>query len=726
MLLLRNFYLSHFPAYLRAMPSAHHPLRLAVLWHQHQPMYRDGDRMTLPWTRLHALKDYLDITHAIARFPGVRQTVNVVPSLLDQLCDYADGTATDPLLELVERPADQLDRQMQIALLRTGFQCNVSRMIHPYPRFSELYDRIAGVDRDDGAALGTAAATFTVEDWRDLQVWSTLAWIGPYTREEEPYAALLARGSNYTEEEKAAMLAACRATIGRVIPEWRARMETGQIELSVTPYYHPILPLVCDAHAALEAMPNAALPSRLVSWPGDAREQMVRAVARYTELFGRAPRGCWPSEGSISDAAAGVILSSGIGWAASDDAVLRATLGSRAWPLAHCFPWQVRTPQGVLPLLFRDHDLSDAIGFVYSGWEPEAAAHDFYRRAVETRSRIIQTHGVDALQHAVLPVILDGENCWEYYPDNGRPFLEALFTLLENSSEIEACTVSEALAASPLTHDRTLGHIWSGSWINADFRIWIGHEEDNAAWDALADAREALLAARDGLSAEAFENAYRRVLIAEGSDWYWWYGDDNTAADQDAFDALFRSHLRAIYVTIGQTPPDSLDQPIRRPRPQVRTQSPTSPLAPSIDGAGGDTSEWQGAGVLPLAPPGGAMHQASDSARLLRFGANGSHVFLRLEGAEGTETALQVAAQHTVMLHFGSGSVAVEVRTPERAALQIDGVQVGRGPVIEAAIPRSMLAGSEFDAVEVAVEFKRGGHPVERVPGNGTIRLPLQ
>jgi alpha-amylase/alpha-mannosidase (GH57 family) len=667
---------------------------------------------------------------ALEPFPTVRQTINVVPSLLVQLIDYVENGATDLVLDLTLRPAAELTDEEKTTILRYFFLCNAERMILPYPRYAELYEKGRG-DRENAAALRNIAATFSTQEWLDLQVWYNLTWIGEYSRADEPFASLLAKGGNFTEEEKRSLIEASKGIIAKVIPTYKRMMESGQLELSVTPFYHPILPLLCDSFTALEAMPNATLPEHHISYPEDARVHIDRAIELFRERFGTLPQGMWPSEGSVSDAALGLIREAGLQWAATDEGILRKTLGETWSPLAKYFPYTLKTRSGPLWLLFRDHELSDAIGFVYSNWDPAAAALDFYNRLIEIRTRIIQQYGADTLERTLVPVILDGENCWEFYERNGRPFLEALYKLFSESSEITTTTIKGALEGVRPDRDRTLGRIFAGSWVGSNFKIWIGHEEDNTAWDALAEARAMLMEAKPGLSAGQFDAAMEEIYIAEGSDWFWWFGDENSTANQDDFDDLFRAHLRQVYTLIGKEPPAHLHTPIRRARHTPRVVPPVRPISPAIDGARAD-HEWEGAGYFIVEQVGGAMHRADAFERRIWFGADSERFYVRFDTtmpiAEGAGIRLSLTGRETITLRFSSGTVAVEITTGGNRETSLAGILVATGETLEAAIPLLYLRNPDGtpESIGLACEIYEHGHQVERFPHQGEVKMRFE
>ncbi len=706
------------------------PLRLAILWHQHQPYYKVGSGYLLPWARLHATKDYYDMAALLDEYPRVRQTINVVPSLLDQLIDYSVNNAGDAVLDLTLRPAAELTPADHVAILRSFFLCNVDRMILPYERYAELYRRVGNV-RVEPSVATVIAATFNEQDWRDLQVWYVLTWIGEIARNRDPFRHLFAKGRDFTEEEKVQLVHASRQIIADVIPTWRRLMKGGQVELSVTPYYHPILPILCDSHVALEAMPNASLPGHPILYPDDARHQVASAIESYRAHFGSDPVGMWPSEGSVSDQALAIMTSEGIAWSASDEGILRRTLGEEWNPTAKYFPYLFKSRSGPIWMVFRDHDLSDAIGFVYATWNPEEAAADFYNRLVEIRNRIIQERGPQALSDAIVPVILDGENCWEYYDRNGLPFLRALYRLLSASNEIETVTIESVIRESRPSPERTRGRIFAGSWIGSNFKIWIGGDEDNAAWDALADARQVVISRADNAPSDVIERAMQEIYIAQGSDWFWWYGDENQSANQDDFDDLFRMHLRNAYELVGEAVPEKLFQPIRAGGRLPRVTPPRAPISPVIDGMTTSEAEWSTAGWFVMERVGGAMHHADVIERRFWYGADSTHLYVRFDTGgglrQGQKICLTVVGHRSILLHYTPGRMGVEVIADEIGFATIGDFAMTVGDTLEGAIPLSHLAEPNLSLSEIGVicEVFEGGHQTERFPTQGEARCPL-
>ena len=526
-------------------------IRLALLWHMHQPFYQDlvtGEHI-LPWVRMHALKDYRGMVDVLEPFPGVRATFNLVPSLLTQLQSFAEDRARDRHLAVGLAPAAELTPSDRTFLGLNGFHAPYHRMIGPYPRYAELYARREEISH------------WSVEEVRDLQVWHKLAWMDPdWLIRDQRLVGLVQQDRNFSEEDKVVLRSVELELLQTTIGAYRQARERGQVELSTSPFYHPILPLLCDTDAHLTAHPDAMPPRHPFRWPIDAREQVARAVRFHTELFGEAPVGLWPSEGSVSNLMVPIVAAEGLGWMATDEDVLARSLGEPlprdgdGLPLRPEFlyrPYHVQAGGARVNLLFRDHALSDRIGFHYQSWEPHHAADDFLWRVRESGRRFAErTDGEDA----TIAVILDGENAWEHYSGGGRPFLRELYGRLQSATDIQTVTMAEAAAAEA----RPLASLFPGSWIHADFYIWAGHRDDQRAWSQLSDLRTAFNERAPFVPAAARDHAYEELLIAEGSDWFWWYGDDHSSNQDAEFDELFRRHVRNAYTALGLTPPAEL------------------------------------------------------------------------------------------------------------------------------------------------------------------------
>ena len=556
---------------------------LALVWHMHQPSYRDAltGRTLLPWTRLHATKDYGDMVTALRRHPRVHATFNLTPVLLEQLEAIAAGDS-DLFLDLARKPAASVTLEEQRFLARHFFSVNEARMLEPYPRYRELKARCAVTA---GGARGAREHPLTPEEIRDLQTWFHLVWIDPEYRNDEPLRSLFAKERGFTEEEKRALLDWGVALAGNIPKIYREAERAGQIEIATSAYHHPILPLLVTTEAPREIFGSIPLPNPPFVAPEDAASHLRLARESHARRFGMAPRGTWPPEGAVSQAALSLIAEAGFAWCASDETVLARALGrpepgGERWASALYRPYRVETVGGPLAMVFRDRALSDRIGFTYMAWEPERAAADFVGRVLECGDRA-RGEGVD---DPLVTVILDGENCWESYADDGGPFLEALYRGLEGEPGIEALTVGEALARSAPTE--TLPHMPVGSWIAPDLSIWVGRTEKNRAWAELRRVRDRLQIAivNGALPAARIEQARAEILVAEASDWFWWYGDDHQSAHKDEFDALFRSHLVRTYSLLNLPAPATVRRSLRGAPPEGPGGEHVPYVAPTLDG----------------------------------------------------------------------------------------------------------------------------------------------
>ena len=589
----------------------------------HQPNYREpfSDRLAMPWVRLHALKDYLDMPLAAAARENVRVTFNLVPTLLDQFEIYSNG-GTDRHFELSQLRPEDIGTDIKLEILQTFFTANPTRMIFPFPRYHELHGKYTSAASDPA----TLVSLFSSEEIRDLQVWSNLVWVDPRFRKEEPVKTLFAGERHFTEEAKHALLKWQRNLIGRIIPTYQKLQAEHRLEVSFTPYYHPILPLLCDTDVAREALLTIELPRLRFVHPEDAELQMARAAAKYRQLFGCEMAGMWPSEGSVSEQVLEIAARQGIKWLASDEDILnhsltKSGLRQKDNPIHAVYEY----PNGVR-MLFRDHGLSDRIGFVYSTWEAPRAVADFVGHI-----KSLRTIYASRLDRTVVPIILDGENAWEYFPDDGVEFLAELYRQLDEDPEIETVTFSQAVA-SVAAHP--LPRLYAGSWINHNFRIWIGHSEDNHAWDLLSQARDDLVSFEQGhpeYDRSKLARAWDQIYIAEGSDWCWWYGDDHRSAQDDQFDRIYRLHLAAVYDLLGLEVPVGLLRPISQRSGRPHATMPDGLITPSIDGFLTHFYEWAGAGHYDCRQAAGAMHPTERYISDIFFGFDRGRFYIRLD-----------------------------------------------------------------------------------------------
>jgi len=696
--------------------------RVALLWHMHQPVYRDPASGTyiLPWVRLHATRSYYDMAKVLAEFPGARATLNLVPSLLTQLQDYAGGAARDRFLDVTRIPAADLSVDDRAFVLRNFFMVDWETCLKPLPRYGELLSA-RGVDlaRVDVAC---AAAEVSVGALRDLQVLFNLAWFGFTAFEEEPsLRALREKGRDYTEDDKQELLRVQQKIVGQVMPALAAVTQSGQAELTVTPFYHPILPLLCDSDSARRAMPHAQLPPRF-RHPDDARTQVVRALDFALAHLGVRPQGMWPAEGSVSPEALEVFAECGVKYVCSDEDVLLRSIpaASRARDLPHTYEVAAGAGRSIR-MLFRDRGLSDLVGFTYARSPAADAVNDF----IGHLARIGEGAGDEV---PTVGVFLDGENPWEHYPHSGRDFLRGLYGALDRRQQgVEPVTLGEAFERSPPS--RKIERVHSGSWIESNFRIWIGHPEDNAGWTLLGQARR-LLAEKQaqGFDPAACAAALDALLVAEGSDWFWWYGDDFSSESLAEFDALFRGYVRRAFALLGEAPPAGLDAAISR-----RARAPEAPsvrepdvlLTPPLDGTARSFFGWTGAATYRPGSDHGAMHQGPGLFADLHYAFDLSRFFVRLDPKASTAELL--ARIDALELVFSVGDAAQRVAVPLSAgALSVRSgdarVAAGAlGEVISIGLRFSALGYASGDRVGFFVRALAQGLEVERLPRAGAL-----
>jgi alpha-amylase/alpha-mannosidase (GH57 family) len=717
-------------------------IHLAVLWHMHQPQYRDPETgaYVLPWTRLHATKDYWGMVKLLEEFPKFHATFNMVPSLCLQLEEYASGNFHDPWFTVAFKAAEALTKEEKREIVDRAFQVNHERLMSRWPRFVELYEwsRAAG-----GAQ---ALVTFTARDWRDLQVLSQLAWMDEEWFTKDPVVSRLAnRGKDFTEKDKTELKAKHLELIGMVLPECRNAAKRGQIEISTTPFYHPIMPLLCDSDIARVANPGTPLPRRAFRRPDDAREQLRRAKEYHEKIFGVKPVGLWPSEGSVSDQAMGIAAEEGFQWFGTDEGVLGRTLNVGFFRDASGIPanadrlyqpWRLQLASKGITGLFRDHHLSDLVGFVYSRMDSAAAAGDLHGR-LRHLGEAVRTD-----KPLTICLFLDGENAWEYYPGNGRRFLREFYKRISDDGDFRALTASETIAAAgdlPTTPG-----IFPASWINANFDVWIGHPEDVTAWDFLWDAREAYARGVDarekgrtsGPSAEGLKAAQESLLAAEGSDWCWWYGPEHSTANDAEFDALYRKHLTGVYLALGQVAPEELAKPIKRLAEHAYQLPPSANLKVKVDGVDSSYFEWLGAGVYSPERRGGSMHGRVFYLKELRYGFEEERFVVRVECFADALAELE-DPEFRIILE-GTEELTV-VANLERGRLKEFAVEKERvcllrpATLVEAAFARTLEVAVRKEALNLkgrtkftlGVALWHGGLPIDVMPAEGYLEVQL-
>jgi alpha-amylase/alpha-mannosidase (GH57 family) len=542
-------------------------LPVVLMWHMHQPQYKDAltGQYTLPWTYLHAIKDYTDMAAHLEANPAARAVVNFTPVLIEQLEEIARRIGEhlklgmplpDPVLALLGPDPVPTDPAQRLSLLRACLRAQRQHLIERFGPYLEL--------ATIAETLGTPERIAYASDQfiQDLAVWYHLAWLGETVRRTNPLvAALTDRGRDFTPGQRRDLLSLIGALIAQVLPRYRALAERGTVELSVTPYGHPIIPLMIDFKSAREALPTLALPEH-AAYPGGAARaswHIEEAVRVFTRAFGAAPAGCWPAEGAVSEPTLRMLASVGnFRWAASSSGVLRGSLAltdaqAAADPLAYNRPYRLGGTG--MDCFFRDDALSDLVGFTYATWHGDDAVNNFVNELASLAQRYGEGSG-----HAVL-VALDGENAWEHYPFNGYYFLKALYAQLASHPQLQLSTLSECLARG--LQPVPLARVLAGSWVHGTLATWIGDAAKNRAWDLLCEAKAAYDRVMQGLNdATLRAQAGRQLALCESSDWFWWFGDYNPADAVAQFDQLYRRQLVTLYRRLNLMPPGELALPI--------------------------------------------------------------------------------------------------------------------------------------------------------------------
>jgi alpha-amylase/alpha-mannosidase (GH57 family) len=715
-------------------------IRVLFLWHMHQPYYKDlvSGEYRLPWTRLHALKDYYGMVKLLDEFPQVHQTFNLVPSLIAQIEDYVSGAARDPFLEVAAKAAAELTQQERRFALQYLFQANPAHMIGRYPRYCELWQQFRAMAENPEKC----ERFFQPQDYADLQVLSQVAWFDEFFLEDRDIAALVAKDRGFTADDQQLVLTKQREFLALVLPAYKRAADKGSIEISTSPYYHPILPLLCDTGLGGVSTPGLALPQRRFRHPEDAEEQLRRGLDLHQSVFGVRPRGVWPSEGSVSDEVMAIGQKLCVEWMATDEGVLGRSrnsfferdsdgrlLGQGARDLYTIYRYQKHDVG--MHLIFRDHSLSDLIGFVYSGMPARDAAAHLVQRIKQSAEPLVKLK-----REAVVPIILDGENAWEYYPRSGREFLRRLYDAIASDPTMEALTVSEAIA-----RHKEFGELKSlvpGSWIHANFNVWIGAPEDNKAWDYLSGARDHYARAAAKAPEEKRRLAFEEILIAEGSDWNWWYGPEHHSANDRDFDDLYRKHLWNVYQALGAEPPDYLAQPIATGvvRPYFVPQ--TAYIHPRMDGALMRYFDWIGAAVYTADRRSSAMHGKQFVLDSVYAGIDESCLYGRLDFASdlpdgrfdlivNLETSSGARKTRQLRLRVALHDRALagwELTQGEKEVPIKDApLTITLGKVFEFGLPLSFAGAKEGDTLRLRFSLWRDRMPVDALPLEGWIDL---
>ena len=704
-------------------------MNVLLLWHMHQPYYVDPTTRVarMPWVRLHAVKGYLDMVDLLAAVPETKVNFNLTPVLVRQIEEFVNGEVTDLWEDWSRKPAADLDDEEKARILENFFKINWDNLIHPFPRYAELL-RKRGLQWD-GETVAAAAKAYTTADYRDLQTWYNLAWCGFSAERRFPLLAELKRqGRDFTEQQKHQVLDIHREILALILPLYREAAERGQAELTTTPYFHPILPLVYDTHLARRAMPQAELPPRF-SAPDDAAAQLRLAQELHTRVFGRPARGLWPSEGSIAPELVPLLQQNGIEYFCTDEGNLFRSLdqdpewrGRKVDHLELFQGWRVTHEGAAVNALFRERPLSDFIGFNASKGSPAASAGYLLHH-------LDHIAAVCPAPHQAVLLALDGENAWEAFPDGGREFLTLFYQGLAGNPRLQTRRLGDYFNAHRPVAE--ISRLHTGSWIRSDFDIWIGDAEENKGWDWLGRTRQFLAqeAAQGGHPAEKVAAAWWEIYAAEGSDWFWWYGPDFTTDCDFLFDDLFRTHLKNVYLLLGFAPPAYLDNPICLPSATIAHTPPRLAIRPAVSGKLGSFFDWTGAGALDLDLQQTAMFQSDRIGHRLLYGFDDEAFYLRLDLSAkpaGIEIHfLQPTDLRVTLLPAEGGWRAKAEESRDHVTFVPVAAEVASAwdEFFVAAIPRRVLHWPEGASVAFHVRLLDGEIGKERYPERGLVEF---
>lgn len=665
----------------------------------------------MPWVFLHAIKDYYEMPWLLEN-KNIRATFNIVPSLIIQLQDYENRFVNDKLLNVLRKSVAEWSFNEKHYAVNMLFSANRSTMIAPLARYAELNAKKEQI-KDHNEFLHT----LSVQDTLDLAVCFLLSWCGNAVRNKiDIVKSLLGKGYGFSQNDLLSLINSLIDFIPLILQYHKKLQDENKIEVCTTPFYHPILPIILDKNAAIEAFNDCIMPKNMADFSSYASKHVKNAIATYENIFNKKPNGFWPAEGSISKAALGLMVENGIKWAASDEDVLFKSLRNNdRFELykKHI----VKTNSGEISVLFRDKRLSDLIGFAYSNQNPKDAAKDFVAKLREIYDNV----GFSPLVN----VILDGENAWEFYPNNAFEFFNELYSLIEKEEWLETVLANETISLD--TPQTLIENLIAGSWIYGTFSTWIGQPQKNRAWELLSYTKQFVDGVFAGLNDYAKAEVEQNLMIAEGSDWFWWYGDDHFTPLAAEFDALFRQRLINIFKLCGANPPAYLYEPITNTMQKVKYKKPSTYITPRINGELSDYYEWLGCGFVELGAELSAMDSSGFILQKLYWGFDEDSVYFGLDGKiaelvdSGYSLVLRFATPDNlaITLPFSSKLATTDFVTPNKHIKIISCVQ----KYFEMALPREMFANSLF--VSLSFEIMQDTKLIERTPRYGALELEI-
>lgn len=603
------------------MMSQTKKLSIAFYWHMHQPVYQltpTGDYL-MPWVRLHAVKDYLDMVLILEKFPKIKLNFNLVPVLLDSLIDYGENDLHDIHSRLTVTDVEDLTADDKEFIINNFFDANFHSMILPSDEYNRLYQKYQLNPEND-------INIFSNQEYSDLMALFNLAWFDPIYKNMYPeLKKLIKKGKGYTTEDRIKIIDIQRDIIRKIIPTYKKFSDEGKIEITTSPYYHPILPILLDIKG-IKKSSETDLPLNL-KMELDAKMQTEMALDRMEDIFGKRPRGIWPSEHCVNGKELNLFKELGVDWTISDEGILSNSIN---FEFVRDFRGYLEDPYHLLKsykykddgvnIIFRDSVIPNLIGFEYPNHPAEGAANDLYDRIKVIQSKLLSSPD----ENHLITIAMDGENCWENYTSDGSTFLSTIYSLIENDPSLETVLISDYLDKDT---QKPLNKISSGSWVNRNFKLWIDEPLKNLAWTYLKQVRDDFsnYVKQNPLNPN-IEAARRELFICEGSDWFWWYGEPNDSGRDNIFDYIFREHLKNIYLFLGLEVPQYLDTPLLSAITKP-SRYPKGEFTPVMDGKEKDDENWMNAGCIKI--PDGPVLKEDKFYDKICFGYDKDNLYLR-------------------------------------------------------------------------------------------------
>ena len=595
----------------------------------HQPVYEIEGTYLMPWVRLHAVKDYLDMVLFLDKYPKLKLNIDVVPALVDAIIDYCNG-ANDIHSELTTSEIENLTEEEKSFILNNFFSPKFETMLFKSENYKKLYQKRFSKDVHN-------TKEFDNRELSDLMALFNLVWIDPIHFSRYPkLAELWKKQYNYTLEDRIEIIEIHRQIMREIIPIYKKYIQTGRLELTTSPYYHAILPILVDAKGSIKkSMTLDGLPATL-GMSDDAKIQVKNALDRIEEVFGVRPQGVWPPELCVGPKTLALLAKEGLKWTISDEGILSNSInfdfirdfkGNLADPYHLLKTYEYQSKNGPIDVIFRDRSIPNLINFEYAGIDSKMAASDLYDKIKVVQNKLL----VSPDEKHMLTLALDGENCWENYQNDGNDFLENIYSYIENDDSLETVLISDYISKD--SHKKSLNKIYTGSWIDTSFQYWIGEPTKNKAWAYVKNTKNDLeLFEKENKKHPNLDAAQKELLIAEGSDWFWWYGEPNNSGQDFVFDYMFREHLKNVYILLGLEPPEYLNNSLIT-KIEIPFKHPTAAISPRMDGSNESQDDWYHSGNISLLD--GPVFRESKIVDKIMFGCDSDNIYFRLNIAKG-------------------------------------------------------------------------------------------